>query len=193
MGRLVNDLLLAVMLGAPGVFVAVLCAIKRVSAFDLELRAHREQVRLEYLEAARAARVAAARLKGDSGPAVRGRAKPTIPGADLQVDIVLEGPEPSRAAERFGLRAWSQLSRVLSPRRRRPRRGRPNTEVPAWALACLSLDEAKRASLEWGAHLHERVRDGEAQEARVDRRRFVRRALVLGLVERLRRKRTPLR
>lgn len=53
--------------------------------------------------------------------------------------------------------------------------------LPAWVLALLGPDEGPRYAEEWSAHLHDRIEDGEIHEARVDRRRLTRRALVLAL------------
>src|SRR4051794_23636886 len=51
-----------------------------------------------------------------------------------------------------------------------PHRARIDTDVPSWVLALLSYQDAERYAKEWAAHLHQRVREGEIREARVDRR-----------------------
>ncbi len=55
-----------------------------------------------------------------------------------------------------------------------------------WALRLLDPVDAERYALEWAAHLHERICDGEIREARVDRRRLVRHALLRAALQRLR-------
>ena len=55
-----------------------------------------------------------------------------------------------------------------------------------WALRLLDPVDAERYALEWAAHLHERICDGEIREARVDRRRLVRHALLRAASQRLR-------
>lgn len=65
-----------------------------------------------------------------------------------------------------------------------PRDGRAAPELatlPAWVLALLGPGEGRRYAEEWSAHLHHRIEDGQIHEARVDRRRIARRALVLAL------------
>jgi len=63
----------------------------------------------------------------------------------------------------------------------------PLVVVPAWVLALLSPGEADRCAQEWGAHLHERIQDGQIREARRDRRGFVWRALLLAISSRMQR------
>jgi hypothetical protein len=71
------------------------------------------------------------------------------------------------------------------PRLKRKPRSRP--DVPSWALGLMADQDAQRYAWEWGAHLHQLIEEGEARQARRDRRRFVVAAVTLAVALRLRR------
>jgi hypothetical protein len=66
------------------------------------------------------------------------------------------------------------------------KRLRAQTQMPPWALALLSADEATRCAQEWTAHLYQQVQEGEIREASIDRKRLARRAVVMAVTSRIR-------
>ena len=58
-------------------------------------------------------------------------------------------------------------------------------DIPASILALLDSAHAEQYGSEWKAHLAQRVADAQLREARRDRRRLIRYALVLALTSRL--------
>jgi predicted alpha/beta hydrolase family esterase len=74
-------------------------------------------------------------------------------------------------------------------RRARTRSVSAKTTMPGWALDLLDQENAERYAFEWGAHLFQLVEEGHLEEARADRRRLTRLALVFAIVLLLRRAR----
>jgi hypothetical protein len=62
----------------------------------------------------------------------------------------------------------------------------PRSDVPRWALGLLASEDAERYRIEWGAHLHQLVEDGELRQARRDRRRLAIGAVTLAVALRVR-------
>ncbi len=67
-----------------------------------------------------------------------------------------------------------------------PAAQRSPIELSRWVLNLLDPEDAERYGLESASHLHERYRDGEIAEARLDRRRLERHALRVAASQRLR-------
>jgi hypothetical protein len=65
--------------------------------------------------------------------------------------------------------------------------------VPMWVLGLLRLEDARRYALEWGAHLHQLVEEGQAKRAHADRRWLALSAVTLALTLRLHRVRDRVR
>ncbi len=59
--------------------------------------------------------------------------------------------------------------------------------VPTWSLRLLNPEDARRYGLEWSAHLHQLLEEGEERQARIDRRRLALLAVALGVALRARR------
>jgi hypothetical protein len=57
--------------------------------------------------------------------------------------------------------------------------------MPTVVLMLMAPEDAERCQREFGAHLDERIADGEHQEARDDRRRLIRHALMLAVTGRV--------
>lgn len=177
---------------------AVLCVLKRLCAFDLEVRAHRERER---------ARLHAQVSRRHDTPHVLIVDATTVEafvddepdrGSAQQNEIHFrrttrrDGEESGvvefRPTTRSRVPRWVDEVReivLFGPSKRDTRA--PHTQVPAWALALLDPTEADRCAREWAAHLHERIADDELREARDDRRRFVRYAVILAITRRARR------
>lgn len=67
------------------------------------------------------------------------------------------------------------------------RRHAPQNTVPSWAFLLLTPDDAQRYKWEWSDHLRQLIEDGEAKQARIDRRRLALAAIFLAIVLRARR------
>lgn len=196
---------------APVVVAAAIYAVRRLSVLDLELRTNREREHTRLLREQARSEVArlsltvvrAADLRAEEG--LRGFDAGKEPAPDgLHWQLVHDGRvvvlprtltvgrrpvqlDMSRTAElihRGGLQVRESLREAVA---RRPTRAHVRADIPAWALALLDSDEADRCSREWAAHLHERISDGELREARADRWRFVRYAILLAITCQLRR------
>lgn len=82
----------------------------------------------------------------------------------------------------FSYERPSFLSRLF----RKDQRVTP-ASVPSWALELMPSNDAQRYMAEWGAHLHQLIREGELRQARCDRRRLALTAVSLAIVLRVRR------
>jgi hypothetical protein len=67
------------------------------------------------------------------------------------------------------------------------RQRRAKTDVPAWALGLMAPADAQRYAWEWGAHLHQLIKEGRIKQAQSDRRRLVLAAVTLAVAIRVRR------
>jgi hypothetical protein len=89
------------------------------------------------------------------------------------------------------MRAQLAIEQITAPTVRRKkrlrRRDRVARSVPSWALGLMAEDDAQRYMWEWGAHLLQLIEEGEARQARRDRRRFAVTAITLAVVLRVRR------
>lgn len=211
-----SDVLPELLVAGPPFVAWVLYVIRRLCAFDLEVRTNREQQRRLYeherdrtdwdreevriveddfldevLEAHREM-TGQELLRGQALEEYRARRVREIREARAERErasrnaVLVASMWPSRTARSRGARWISYLDQVLGGRLK-PRRSSVRADIPAWVLALLDPEEAQRCAGEWGAHLHQQIEDGEVREARVDRRRFVRHALVLAITRRARR------
>jgi hypothetical protein len=191
------------LLALPGVFAMLIYAAKRLFALDLDLLAHREEARLRYLQAQRRSRLHAEEEQpitlpqpDPSGSLIPVEARPHYASARTLPRPPLAGtehPETFPQQDPFGAPPRRPpprskgffRSRVLNLQRRPP----VKADVPIWALALLDEQDAKRYAQEWAAHLHQRVDDGEFREAKIDRQRLARRAIIMALTSRIRKAR----
>jgi hypothetical protein len=187
MGCDVRDGLAHSILIAPAVVAAVIYVIKRVYIFDLELRTHRAKARERYRD------TLAREVSPNSFDEMAERLASFQP-----LDDASRVGKIGNAAGRFLLLpialaravadSWGPFTQELAEwvRSRGTHLG-PRTEVPPWALALLDPEDAERYALEWAAHLHQRVIDGEIRAARMDRRRLIRLALMMAVMSGVRR------
>jgi len=191
----VSAQLIVAILAAPAIVAAVVRVAKRLSTLDLEIRTHRVEAHLRYLQASNTI---------DNKPRRAGAADVVIfDSVDHRKLATLEEVLTRRWNWLLAQRDDStpsttalRLTKRLLPRLMNKARAeaRPvSTDVPIWALALLGSEEAKRYAQEWAAHLDERVREGELREARIDRRRLTRSAIVMAMTTRLRTARGQLR
>jgi hypothetical protein len=150
---------------------ALLYAIRRISAFDLELRANRERRREEYVEARRRA------LRADN-EYLQARRRRQPPG---DWTAKLWDPESDAVDPSVGSAPGAERARVDEAFKL--------YDLPPWALVLLDPAEAERCSREWKVHLIGRLEHGELHAARADRRSFARYALLLAMTRRIRRAR----
>jgi hypothetical protein len=163
---LVMDALTVLLFAIP----ALLYAIRRISAFDLELRANRERQREEYVEACRRA------LRADNDYLEDRWRRPPSDWTGELWDPESEAVDPSVGGAPNAERARVDEALKLY-------------DLPPWALMLLDPDEAERCSREWKAHLIGRLEEGELHAARADRRSFGRYALLLAMTRCVRRAR----
>jgi len=183
MGSHVPHLLIPVLLGAPGLLGVILYAIKRLSAFDLELRTHRQQARLRYFEASNETRGQWLAIYQNALAAFT-----VADGYGKDIEDLERIVRADSVARRLFVTDFTRIDphRVSAEWSARGK-SRGRTDVPTCVLALLSIEEAKRYDQEWAAHLHQRVQEGEVREASIDRRRLIRRAIVMAMTKRVRR------
>jgi hypothetical protein len=178
-----SHLLIPVLLGVPGILGAILYVIKRLSVFDLELRTHRQQARLRYLAVSNETRGQWQAIYQNALAACT-----VADGYGKDIEDLERIVRADSVARRLFLTDFARIDphRVSEGRSGREK-GRVRTDVPTCVLALLSIEEAKRYDQEWAAHLHQRVQEGEVREASIDRRRLIRRAIVMAMTKRVRR------
>lgn len=209
------------LIAGPAAVAAAAYMLKRIFAFDLELRANRERLRADRecdraralsARAACAAKLSSAadvdywspqdvsqnasetlallqRMIDDISPHVadpdtliEGLVR-TVPDSHLRRLWITDGAIASDVM--LLVRAGAALARMLAHYPAQPSDTRVSVEVPIWILALLAPTDADRCAREWAAHLHERIADGELDEARADRRGFVRHAIGLAIRRRV--------
>jgi hypothetical protein len=189
MGSKVTDLLIPVSLGAPAILGAILYAIKRLSAFDLELRTHRQQARLRYIEASDET----ADHFRELAIYQKVFAKATVAdGHGKDFEDLARIVRADSVARRLFVTYSTRIEPHGANTERSALGNRVRNDVPLCVLALLTSDDAKRYNQEWAAHLHQRIQDGEIREARIDRRRLIRRAIVMAMTGRVHRARARL-
>jgi chemotaxis regulatin CheY-phosphate phosphatase CheZ len=172
--------------------VAALALMKRLSTFDLELRTHRARKRREWESAIARLGVEEALDRAQSWVS---EAAQRLRHAE-QLAMELGGKDGALNDDALALvtpyrkqlgAAHHLLAELKIEARRTTEAGELRIAMPAVLLAMLRPEDAGQYTLEWEAHLRERIDAGEVREARGDRRTLVRYALMLALTSRVRR------
>jgi hypothetical protein len=117
----------------------------------------------------------------------------TVRHVDLNSDNVMPLYMPAEDDTALTEMETPPLFKIRSPSWRermeyiREQRQEGKTNPPTWVLRLMTPKDAHRYKLEWGAHLHQLIEDGEIRQARHDRRRFVFAAVTIAVALRVRR------